>query len=80
MDVIACESESVEGKALLKEVMVDGRRSGASPPLAEIRRHCAEQLAQLPPRLKSLEPVRDAPVKVSQQQHALAAQVGRSPH
>ncbi len=54
MDVLACEDENVEGKALLREVMSDGRRHCCSPSLVEVREYCAEQLRELPPGLRTL--------------------------
>lgn len=79
-DVLACEDEVVEGKPLLREVMVNGRRIGRSPSLQEVRAYCAQQLGELPPTLRTLEKVLYAPVKVSQRQHALAAEVARMAH
>lgn len=80
MDVLACEDEVIDGRPLLREVMTDGRRLCCAPSLHEIRVYCAEQLAQLPPGLRSLEHVLQSPVKVSHRQHELAAQVARVPH
>lgn len=80
IDMLACEGEKLEGKPLLTEVMSDGRRLSASPPLRDVRDYCAEQLARLPPSLRSLERVLQAPVKVSPAQHLLAAQVAQVAH
>lgn len=80
MDVLGCEDEIVEGKPLLREVMTNGHRKGPSPSLQEIRSYCARQLAELPCSLKTLEKVIYAPVKVSQRQHDLAAEVARAAH
>ncbi len=76
-DVLGCSDENIEGEPLLHQVMVNGRRMCASPALSEVRRHCAEQLAALPVWLRGLEHVAQAPTKVSERQHALAAQVDR---
>lgn len=80
MDVLACEDESIEGQPLLHEVMTDGRRLCCAPPLKEVRVYCAEQLARLPPALRTLEHVLQSPVKVSRRQHELAAEVAQIPH
>lgn|SRR5512138_143418 len=76
-DVLGCSDESIDGRPLLHQVMVNGRRMCASPVLNDVRRHCAEQLAALPTSLRGLEHVAEAPTKVSERQHALAAQVDR---
>ncbi|HEU4655455.1 MAG TPA: nicotinate phosphoribosyltransferase [Steroidobacteraceae bacterium] len=79
-DVLGCLDENIEGTPQLRRVMSSGKRTCSPLPLAEIREHCKEQLAQLPVPLRSLGPVRRSPVKVSAKQHALAAEVARSPH
>jgi nicotinate phosphoribosyltransferase len=80
MDVLGCEDEAIDGQPLLHEVMTNGRRLCASPPLQEARVYCAEQLARLPPAHRTLEHVLQAPMKVSQRQHQLAQEVARIPH
>lgn len=80
MDVLASEDEVLEGRALLREVMTDGHRLCPSPSLGAVREHCAEQLAELPPPLRSLEHVLQAPVKISHQQRELAAEVAQRHH
>jgi hypothetical protein len=80
MDVLACEDEAIEGKALLREVMSNGHRGCCSPSLAAVRQYCAEQLSELPLSLRTLEKVLQTPVKVSHRQHELAAEVGRAEH
>lgn len=80
IDVVAGEDEVIDGKELLREVMTDGRRLCASPRLAIVREYCAEQLCHLPPALRSLEHVLQAPVKISHRQRELAAAVARRPH
>jgi nicotinate phosphoribosyltransferase len=79
-DVLCCEEEIHEGKKLLNRVMVDGRRMSAPLPLTEIRHYCAEQLATLPIRLRSLQGTSASPTKVSERQHALVEQVDREAH
>lgn len=78
-DVLCCAEEVMEGRALLQEVMIQGRRKSPSPPLSEVRAHCAEELRSLPPELRSIGKVAHSPVKVSQAQHALAEEVDRMP-
>jgi nicotinate phosphoribosyltransferase len=80
VDVLGCADEIVEGKTLLQPVMIHGRRIAPSPSLGDIRRRCAEELASLPITLRALEKTISAPTKVSQRQHALAAEVDRVAH
>lgn len=77
IDVLACAEEVTQGKALLREVMVGGRRTSASPAMAQIRRHCATELGSLPIALRGLERGGYSPVKVSRRQHELAARCDR---
>lgn len=79
MDILACADEVMEGKALLREVMVNGRRTVPSPSLKQVRQHCAEELATLPLALRGLERGCHSPVKVSARQHELAVQCDRRP-
>ncbi len=79
MDVLACEDEAIDGEPLLREVMTNGRRLCGPPSLQQLRDHCAEQLAKLPPPYRSLEHVLQSPVKVSRRQHDLAAEVAQAP-
>ena len=78
-DVIGCADECIEGTPLLHQVMVNGRRMCASPELSHTRRYCADQLTALPVSLRTLETVAQAPTKVSDRQHALAAEVDGRP-
>lgn len=80
IDVVAGEDEVMEGKALLREVMIDGHRTCPCPSLQSVREHCTEQLCHLPQALRSLEHVLQAPVKISHQQRELAAEVAQRPH
>lgn len=55
-DLVGLESERLDGgQALLQPVMVDGRRVGRSPTLAENRSHRARMVAVLPAAVRSLE-------------------------
>lgn len=57
-DVVQLASEPCDGQALLQPCMRGGRRCGATPTLAQIRAHHAQQMATLPADLRALEPVR----------------------
>jgi nicotinate phosphoribosyltransferase len=74
-DVLCCEDESFEGRALLSQVMDRGRRMSNPQPLTAVRAYCAEQLATVPIALSTLEHVTYSPAKVSDKQHALVAQL-----
>ncbi len=78
-DVIGCADEVMEGRPLLQEVMVNGRRKTPPHDLQSLRAHCAHELATLPIELRTLAQVAHGPVKVSQRQHELAQQVDRRP-
>jgi nicotinate phosphoribosyltransferase len=79
-DVLCCENESFEGCALLSKVMDSGRSVSNPPSLTEVRSYCAEQLATLPIGLSTLEHVAYSPAKVSDKQHALAAEIDLVAH
>ncbi|MFB6272740.1 MAG: nicotinate phosphoribosyltransferase [Salinibacter sp.] len=57
-DVIATEEEQIGGSPLLERVMADGKRTeaGASRPLTALREHAEARLAELPARLRALDP------------------------
>jgi nicotinate phosphoribosyltransferase len=57
--------------------MKDGRRIGATPPLADIRAHAARELARLPIPLQRLESGADYPVTISAALEELARKTGR---
>ena len=76
-DVIARADEALEGRALLQEVMVRGRRKGPGPALPAIREHCKAELATLPIELRTLERTLHSPTKVSPRQHELTIEVDR---
>lgn len=80
MDMLGCADEVTEGRALLHEVMVNGRRKSPSPSLDSIRSHCAQELASLPTALRTLQKVAQSPTKISQRQRALTEQVDRLVH
>jgi nicotinate phosphoribosyltransferase len=80
MDVVAGEDEVIEGKALLREVMTDGHPLCPCPTLKSVREFCEEQLCHLPPPLRTLEHVLQAPVKITHKQRELAAEVAERSH
>jgi nicotinate phosphoribosyltransferase len=55
-DVVTVEGDEQQGEPLLVPVMRNGRRIGAPEGLPAIRERAAAQLAQLPDRLRALEP------------------------
>ena len=67
-DVLALKEEPPPGEhteSLLRLVMREGELLGPSPALADVRRHCAGQLATLPGELKRLDRHGEYPVAVS---------------
>jgi nicotinate phosphoribosyltransferase len=74
-DVIALQSERVEGRALLQKVMTDGVRNGPSPSLAEIQRRCRASIDSLPEALRSLETQVDYRVDISEELQGLIAEM-----
>jgi nicotinate phosphoribosyltransferase len=75
-DIVALSDESVEGEALLRPVMRNGRRIAELPALAKARCRSATSLAKLPPALRRLEPGQ-APVRISAGIRGLAAELDR---
>lgn len=57
-DVIASETEAVEGRPLLQQVFAGGRRVNAPEGLPQIQERCRSGLERLPVELRSLEPAR----------------------
>jgi nicotinate phosphoribosyltransferase len=80
MDMVSCADEILEGKQLLGPVMQHGKRNVSSPPLAELRRHCAHEVDTLPAALRSLEPGLHSPVKISRGLHQLAEELDAVKH
>jgi nicotinate phosphoribosyltransferase len=79
MDMVCCADEVLEGKALLSQVMAQGRRTLQPPRLEQIRSHCASELATLPNALRSLDHGPRSPVKISARLRELAAEFDRQP-
>jgi nicotinate phosphoribosyltransferase len=77
-DSITLADEAHAGEPLLREVMHGGRRTVASPTLAQIRQLCNARVAELPAGLQELGEgvgVSDYPTQVSDRIHTLAAQL-----
>jgi nicotinate phosphoribosyltransferase len=58
-DVVGLHDEDLHGRPLLEQVMAGGRRTGPPEPLEAIRDRCADAVAALPDRLRSLEPTEE---------------------
>lgn len=74
-DVIALESERVEGRPLLQKVMTDGRKTAPPPSLPEIQKRCRASIASLPEPLRSLETQEDYRVDISEELQGLIAEM-----
>jgi nicotinate phosphoribosyltransferase len=79
-DVLALREEPPPPGAqpLLETVMRGGEPVGPHPALADLRRHCAEQLAALPEKLRSLAPAPPYPVEPSPALQARQREVTRA--
>ena len=64
-DLLTTADDAQPGEPLLQAAMRAGRRLAPSPPLAAVRAYAAEQLARLPPALRTLDPVPAYPVTVA---------------
>ena len=65
-DVLTTSTDEQKGEALLQPIMRDGKLVNPLPSLMDSRNHTAEQLAQLPPALKRLEPAGPYEVRISE--------------
>lgn len=79
-DIVTLRGDPQDGAGLLQPVMRGGRRLAASPGLAAIRAHVAQQLDALPAPLRSLAPAAPYPVAVSTALHTLAQQTDARQH
>lgn len=77
-DIITTHDDRLDGEPLLRPVMQEGRRLASSTGLAELRRHAAAQLEQLPDSLRALETVPAHDVQISSSLQILAQTVDRS--
>jgi len=73
-DILSTSDDVHEGQPLLAPVMRAGRRLGATPSLAEIRKRAAGDLSRLPPALRRLEAAA-YPVQVAGRLRRLADEV-----
>jgi nicotinate phosphoribosyltransferase len=71
-DTLALDDDRHDGRALLQQVMKKGKRL-IRIPLEVSRRYVQEELASLPPALRSLEQAAPYPVEVAPSLRALAA-------
>jgi nicotinate phosphoribosyltransferase len=55
-DVLSLVDETVDGRPLLETVMYGGRRVAPSPPVTALQQRCRAAVAEVPARLKALEP------------------------
>ncbi len=77
-DIVTTHDDQLPGEPLLQPVMKGGRRLAPSPPMAEMRRHAAAQLGQLPESLRALEPSTAYDVRISKALRSLAQTVDRA--
>ena len=78
-DLLALADETgIAGEALLQPVMRDGRRCGATPALAEIRRHAEAEVARLPDDLRRLRGGARLEVEISAGLRALVARMDKA--
>ncbi|MGZ8366842.1 MAG: nicotinate phosphoribosyltransferase [Nitrospira sp.] len=76
-DIVTTLDDQLPGEPVLQPVMKNGCRAAPSPGLAELRRHAAAQLGQLPESLRSLEPVPAYDTRISTALQSLAQTVDR---
>lgn len=74
-DVVTTHDDRLPGEPLLQPVMKNGRRLAPSPDLADVRRHAAAQLGQLPESLRVLETAPTYDVRISRSLQSLAQTV-----
>jgi len=76
-DIVTTLDDQLPGEPVLQPVMKNGCRAATSPGLAELRRHAAAQLGQLPEPLRSLEAVPAYDTRISTALQRLAQTVDR---
>lgn len=74
-DIVTTHDDQLPGDPLLQPVMKNGCRLESWPELAELRRHAAAQLEQLPESLQALETVPPYGVRISLTLQSLAQMV-----
>lgn len=74
-DIVTTHDDQLPGDPLLQPVMKNGCRLESWPELAELRRHAAAQLEQLPESLRALETVPPYGVRISLTLQSLAQMV-----
>lgn len=74
-DIVTLEGDPQEGEALLVPVMRGGRPLQEDTALPELRARVAQQLAELPPTLLSLEGGAPYPVEISESVRKLAKEI-----
>ncbi|MBW6495199.1 MAG: nicotinate phosphoribosyltransferase [Burkholderiaceae bacterium] len=79
-DTLTLASESPAGAPLLARVMDRGQRLAPSPPLVKVREYASQQLASLPPSLRSLDTAAPYRVEVAPALIELARQVDEREH
>jgi nicotinate phosphoribosyltransferase len=77
-DMVTSDTDQLPGEPLLRPVMKNGSRLAPSPGLAELRRHTAAQLGQLPESLRALEAVPAYDVRISLSLQKLAQSVDQA--
>ena len=76
-NIVTTHDDHLPGEPLLQLVMKNGCRLAPSPGLAELRRHAAAQLVQLPEPPRSLEAVPAYDTRISTALQRLAQTVDR---
>ena len=74
-DVVTVIDETRDGRALLQQVMHDGRRTRPQPSLTALREYAAQELASLPIPLRELGREPPYPVLISESLRKLAARL-----
>ena len=74
-DILSLEGDNVDGEALIRPMMKDGRRLSAAEPLERSRQRALGEFKRLPETLKRLEQGIEYPVTVSEALKKLAHEV-----
>ena len=77
-DIITTDDDQQSGQPLLQPVMRKGHLLAVSSPLAEVRRHAAGQLGQLPESQRTLETMPAYDVPIAEALQSLAKTVDRA--